>query len=121
MARVKVYAGAGPAERAGRGLFAEALMARLPDLPVEEEGRLGDPALRENFVERVFAYQRLRRLFDGRWSVGDLVRFHTAHKLTLMAHSTVAYRDLGRLVANARTVGAPRSRDGGTARRSWRR
>ena len=104
MARVKVYAGAGPAERAGRGLFAEALMARLPDLPVEEEGRLGDPALRENFVERVFAYQRLRRLFDGRWALGDLVRFHTAHKLTLMAHSTVAYRDLGRLVANARTA-----------------
>ena len=104
MARVKVYAGEGPAERAGRGLFAEALMARLPDLPVEEEGRLGDPALRENFVERVFAYQRLRQLFDGRWSVGDLVRFHTAHKLTLMAHSTAAYRELGRLVANARAT-----------------
>jgi len=104
MARVKVYAGEGPAERAGRGLFAEALMARLPDLPVEEEGRLGDPALRENFVERVFAYQRLRQLFDGRWSVGDLVRFHTAHKLTLMAHSTAAYRELGRLVASARAT-----------------
>mgnify|MGYP000899921410 CR=1 FL=1 len=61
----------------------------------------------ENFVERVFAYQRLRRLFDangGKWSVGDLVKFHTAHKLTLMAHSPSAYRDLGRLVAGARAA-----------------
>jgi len=102
MERVKVYAGAGPAERAGRGLFADALMARLPNLPVEEEGRLSDPRLRENFVERVFAYQRLRRLFEDRWSVGDLVAFHTAHKLTLMAHAPTAYRELGRLVAAAR-------------------
>lgn len=106
MERVKVYAGSGPAERAGRGLFAEALMARLPNLPVEEEGRLSDPRLRENFVERVFAYQRLGRLFEARWSVGDLVAFHTAHKLTLMAHDPAAYRELGRLVASAR--GRPR-------------
>lgn len=102
MDRVKVYAATGPAERAGRGIFAEALLARCPTLPVEEEGRLGDPRLRDNFVERVFAYQRLRRLFDDRWSVGDLVRFHTAHKLTLMAHSPSAYRELGQLVAGAR-------------------
>ncbi len=101
MERVKVYGTSGPAERAGRGLFAEALLKRLPSLPVEEEGRLSDPRLRDNFVERVFAYQRLRRLFGDRWSVGDLVRFHTAHKLTLMAHSPSAYRDLGRLVAGA--------------------
>lgn len=111
MERVKVYGAGGPAERAGRGLFAEALMARFPNLPVEEEGRLGDPRLRDNFVERVFAYQRLRRLFDadgGRWTVGDLVRFHTAHKLTLMAHAPEAYRELGRLVAGAK--GLPRKR-----------
>jgi uncharacterized protein YbgA (DUF1722 family) len=101
MNRVKVYSPGGMSERAGRGLFAEALIARMPSLPVEEEGRLSDPPLRENFIERVFAYQRLRRLFEGAWSVGDLVAFHTAHKLTLMAHSPVAYRDLGRLVANA--------------------
>jgi uncharacterized protein YbgA (DUF1722 family) len=104
MERVKVYPEKGPGERGGRGVFAAVLMARLPNLPVEEEGRLSDPQLRENFVERVFAHQRLRQLFDRRdprWSVGDLVRFHTAHKLTLMAHSPVAYRDLGRLVANA--------------------
>lgn len=101
MERVKVYADRGPAEKAGRGLFADALLTRLPNLPVEEEGRLSDPHLRENFVERVFAYQRLRRLFGQRWSVGDLVKFHTAHKLTLMAHSPSSYRVLGRLVAGA--------------------
>lgn len=98
--RVKVYGGP-VAVRAGRGLFAEALLARFPNLPVEEEGRLSDPRLRENFVERVFAYGRLRRLFGGRWSAGGLVAFHTAHKLTLMAHSPQAYRELGRLVAVA--------------------
>jgi uncharacterized protein YbgA (DUF1722 family)/uncharacterized protein YbbK (DUF523 family) len=103
MERVKVYpAAGGVGERSGRGLFAAALMARFPTLPVEEEGRLGDPRLRENFVERVFAYRRLRTLFGGRWSVGDLVEFHTAHKLTLMAHSPSAYQALGRLVAAAR-------------------
>jgi len=106
MERVRVYAPSGPPERAGRGLFAEALMARFPTLPVEEEGRLSDPVLRENFVERVFAYRRLRQLFEGRWTMGDLVRFHTAHKLTLMAHSPSAYRRLGRLVAEAQ--GRPR-------------
>jgi uncharacterized protein YbgA (DUF1722 family)/uncharacterized protein YbbK (DUF523 family) len=99
MERVKVYTSAGRCERAGRGLFAEALMSRLPNLPVEEEGRLGDPGLRENFIERVFAYGRLRALFGRRWSDGEVVRFHTAHKLTLMAHSPSAYRALGRLVA----------------------
>lgn len=102
MERVKVYTASGQAQRAGRGLFAEALMSRLPDLPVEEEGRLGDPRLRENFVERVFAFQRLRRLFDARWTVGQVVQFHTAHKLTLMAHSPSAYRALGQLVASAK-------------------
>ena len=106
MERVKVYGAASGAERGGRGLFAEALMARLPSLPVEEEGRLADPRLRENFVERVFAYRRLRALFDRRWSEGDLVRFHTIHKLTLMAHSPAAYQELGRLVA--RHAGRPR-------------
>jgi uncharacterized protein YbgA (DUF1722 family)/uncharacterized protein YbbK (DUF523 family) len=104
MERVKVYTPEGPGERGGRGLFAEALMARLPNLPVEEEGRLGDPRLRENFVERVFAYRRLRRLFAGRWTVGDVVAFHTAHKLTLMAHSPVAYREIGQLVARAKQM-----------------
>jgi uncharacterized protein YbbK (DUF523 family) len=70
MERVNVYTSDGAAEPAGRGLFAEMLIARMPDLPVEEEGRLSDLRLRETFVERVFAYQRLRTLSDERRSVG---------------------------------------------------
>jgi uncharacterized protein YbgA (DUF1722 family) len=83
------------------GVFAEALLTRFRDLPVEEEGRLLDPRLRENFIERVFAYRRLRDLFESPWTVADLVRFHTAHELVLMAHSLPAYARLGRLVARA--------------------
>ena len=94
----------GMAEKSGRGMFAASLLERFPALPVEEEGRLSDPRLRENFVERVFAYWRLRGLFGGRWNLGALVAFHTAHKLILMAHSAEAYRRLGRLVAGARDV-----------------
>ena len=71
-------------------------------MPVEEEGRLSDPRLRDNFIERLFAYRRLRDLFESRWTVGDLVQFHTVHKLVLLAHSTSAYADLGRLVARAK-------------------
>ncbi len=77
MERVKVY-GDGMPTKSGRGVFAEALLARLPNLPVEEEGRLCDPRLRDNFVERVFAYHRLRQFFSGRWTVGGLVAFADA-------------------------------------------
>ncbi|MDE3156245.1 MAG: DUF1722 domain-containing protein [Acidobacteriota bacterium] len=101
MERVKIYGAHGMPARQGRGLFASALLARLPDLPVEEEGRLSDPRLRENFIERIFAYRRLRDLFGGRWTVGALVAFHTRHKLVLMAHAPRAYQDLGRFVAGA--------------------
>ena len=104
MTRVKVYGGKGPAAKTGVGVFAGALLARFPHLPVEEEGRLNDPRLRENFIERVFAFRRLRDLFGSRWTVGDLVRFHTAHKLVLLAHSTQAYTRLGRIVAGAKGV-----------------
>jgi uncharacterized protein YbgA (DUF1722 family)/uncharacterized protein YbbK (DUF523 family) len=104
MERVKVHAGAGAGTRDGRGLFAEALLERFPHLPVEEEGRLGDARLRENFVVRLFAYRRLRRLFASRWNAGKLVVFHTAHKLLLLAHVPAAYSRLGRLVADARSV-----------------
>ena len=90
MERVKVY-GDGMPTKSGRGLFAEALLARFPNLPVEEEGRLCDPHLRDNFVERVFAYHRLRRFFSGRWTIGGLVAFHTAHKLQLMAHAPKSF------------------------------
>jgi uncharacterized protein YbgA (DUF1722 family) len=91
-------------DRSGAGLFAAALRARFPSLPLEEEGRLSDPRLRENFVQRVFAYRRLRTLFASRWTIGDLVRFHTAHKLVLLAHHPPAYGSLGRLVAGAKAL-----------------
>ena len=101
MERVKVFGRSGMPERNGRGLFADALLRRFPNLPVEEEGRLSDPRLRENFIERVFAYQRLRRCFAGRWTIAGLVRFHTAQKMSLLSHSTSGYNELGRLVAAA--------------------
>jgi uncharacterized protein YbgA (DUF1722 family)/uncharacterized protein YbbK (DUF523 family) len=104
MERVRVFDSHGVPAKSGRGLFAEALLAHFPNLPVEEEGRLYDPRLRENFIERVFAYRRLRTLFAGRWRLGDLVAFHTAHKLLLMAHSPRAYADLGRLVAGGKSL-----------------
>ena len=106
MEQVKVHGGKGAPSTVGRGLFAEALLERFPHLPVEEEGRLQDSRLRENFVERVFAYRRLRDLFSKRWTVGELVSFHAAHELVLLAHSRTTYRELGRLVAKAK--GMPR-------------
>ena len=107
MARVKVYPenGGSPA-RDGRGLFAEELIRQMPNLPIEEEGRLFDRRLRENFVERLFAYRRLKTRFAAGWRLADLVGFHSAHKLLLMAHSPAAYASLGRLVAAAK--GQPR-------------
>ena len=93
-----------PCARDGSGLFARALRDRLPNLPVEEEGRLNDPLLRDSFVNRVFAYRRLKNLFASRWSHGALVRFHTAHKMSLLAHSTTAYQELGRLVAGGKQL-----------------
>lgn len=104
MERVRVYGSSGMPTRDGSGLFAAALMRRYPNLPVEEEGRLNDPHLRENFVERVFTYRRVRAFFSSRWTLAGLVRFHTAHKLTLMAHSPKAYGELGRFVADAKRM-----------------
>ena len=104
MQRVRVYDGNGVPAKSGRGVFAEALLARMPFLPVEEEGRLGDPHLRENFVERVFAYRRVRGFLDARFTQGDLVRFHSGEKLLLLAHEPAAYTALGRLVAGAKAL-----------------
>jgi uncharacterized protein YbgA (DUF1722 family)/uncharacterized protein YbbK (DUF523 family) len=111
MERVKTYSDEARPRRDGRGLLATALIERMPLLPVEEEGRLSDPVLRENFIERVFAYRRLRDVFRSRWSVGALVAFHTAHKMSLLAHSTTAYNELGRLVASAQKVPRTELRD----------
>jgi len=102
MERVKVYADRGAPRRDGVGVFAAALAERHPLLPIEEEGRMCDMDLRENFIERVFAYHRLKSFFAARWSVGGLVAFQAAHKLQLMAHSPKGARELGQLVARAK-------------------
>ncbi len=97
--RVKVHPGKGMPARGGRGLFAAAFAAAHPLVPVEEEGRLVDARLRDNFVERIFAYRRARDVFTGRWSRGAVVAFHSREKYLLMAHSPKHYQELGRLVA----------------------
>jgi uncharacterized protein YbgA (DUF1722 family)/uncharacterized protein YbbK (DUF523 family) len=102
MERVRLFDAKGVPAKSGRGLFAEVLLSHFPNLPVEEEGRLSDPRLRENFIERVFAYHRLLNFFASPWKMGDLVAFHTAQKLLLMAHSPQAYAELGKLVADAK-------------------
>ena len=102
MARVRIYEENGMPGRSGPGLFSAHVMERWPILPVEEEGRLRDARLRDNFVERVFAYRRLKSLFEDDWTLGDLVAFHSAHKLTLLSHSQTAYRELGRIVAGGK-------------------
>jgi uncharacterized protein YbgA (DUF1722 family)/uncharacterized protein YbbK (DUF523 family) len=107
MERVKLYGKKGVPTKDGRGLFAATLIELMPHLPLEEDGRLNDPRLRENFIERVFAYRRLRTLFQGRWRIGQLVEFHTREKMLLLAHDRPAYQQLGKLVAGAK--GVPRA------------
>jgi len=101
--RLRVYPGGRGTTptRAGAGIFAKALVEALPDLPVEEEGRLHDMPLRENFIERVFAHRRWAEFLAGRPRARDLVAFHAAEKMTLLAHSPSAQRELGRIVARA--------------------
>jgi uncharacterized protein YbgA (DUF1722 family)/uncharacterized protein YbbK (DUF523 family) len=101
MERVKVYDDDGnrPPEAAGSGAFAAALMRSDPLLPVEEEGRLNDPVLRENFVTRVIIYAQWRALLEAGLSAGALVEFHTRHKYLLMAHQRDLYQAMGQLVA----------------------
>jgi len=89
------------ADHAGRGLYADRVLARFPLLAAEEEGRLNDAGLREEFVERIFAAARLRSLMDGSWEPRDLVAFHARHKLQLLAHDPGRYRAAGRVVAAA--------------------
>ncbi len=107
MERVKLYDStdaASACRRDGVGIFAAELMRQRPTLPVEEEGRLNDARLRDNFIERVFAFHRLQRLWRSPWKLRDLIAFHTNEKMALLAHSTVGYRELGRLVAAAKGV-----------------
>ena len=101
MERVKIYTESGGATgKTGSGIWAGMFMARFPLLPVEDEGRLHDPVLRENFIERVFVFRRWRDMLAENRTVAGLVEFHTRHKLLVMSHSVERYRELGRLVAN---------------------
>jgi uncharacterized protein YbgA (DUF1722 family)/uncharacterized protein YbbK (DUF523 family) len=99
LAWMKVYIKPGRVSKTGVGIFARALMERFPHLPIEEEGRLIDRRFRENFIVRVFAYHRLRQLFNRRFSRRDMIAFHTVHKYLLLAHSPKHYRGMGKLVA----------------------
>jgi uncharacterized protein YbgA (DUF1722 family)/uncharacterized protein YbbK (DUF523 family) len=104
MERVKVYGGGdGIPARTGSGVFTRMFMDRFPRIPVEEEGRLTDPVLREMFVERVFCLRRFRDLLARPLSRGALVDFHTDHKLLLLSHDRGHYEEMGRLVAGAKT------------------
>jgi uncharacterized protein YbgA (DUF1722 family)/uncharacterized protein YbbK (DUF523 family) len=109
--RVRVWGGKAMPSYDGRGLFAAALTSALPLLPVEEEGRLRDPGLRESFVERVFAHRRLTALFTGRWRAADVIAFHSREKLLLLAHDPPGYTALGRLVARQRALGREELRE----------
>jgi uncharacterized protein YbgA (DUF1722 family)/uncharacterized protein YbbK (DUF523 family) len=102
--RVKVYNDKGQPVKSGRGVFAAAFTARFPRIPVEDEGRLNDPMLRENFIERVFALKRWREALTKKRTTGNLVEFHTREKLLLMAHSPKHYREMGRLVASGKQI-----------------
>lgn len=104
MERVKVYGEGGIPAKVGAGMFTKAFMDRFPLIPVEEEGRLQDPVLREMFVERVFTLRRLRdRIRQGK-SRGNLVEFHTDHKLLILTHGRSRYAEMGKLVARAKEL-----------------
>ncbi len=101
--RVKVRTSAGVV-RKGRGVYAAALLEACPHLPAEEEGRLNDPVLRENFVSRLYAWQRWLELRDAGLTAERLLDFHARHKYLVMAHSQAAYQRLGRLLSQLRGV-----------------
>ncbi len=108
MERVKVINDKGMPVKTGRGLFAGIFMDHFPRIPVEEEGRLHDPKLRENFIERIFALKRWRELLARERTVGKLVDFHTSEKLLIRSHSEKHYRAMGKLVARGKEVPAER-------------
>ncbi|MCU4674630.1 DUF523 and DUF1722 domain-containing protein [Catenovulum sp. 2E275] len=101
MERMKVYDEEGNLQhRKGVGLFAKTLMQMHPNLPVEEDGRLNDAALRENFISRIFVHANWHQTVAQSDQIKDLIAFHSNHKYQIMAHSYQAYKNLGKLVAN---------------------
>ncbi len=102
MERVKVYSEQGNSLKSdGVGLFAEQIMKHNPLLPCEENGRLNDPLLRENFVARVYAYNHWQQLVRSGLTKHKLMTFHSQYKYTVMSHDLVACKRLGQLLAKA--------------------
>jgi len=99
MERITVYNDKNFPDKSGVGIFAHELMRQYPDLPVEEEGRLNDANLRENFIERVFTYYRWKEMVNQGLTVSALMNFHKTHKFILLAHDEVTYRELGPMIA----------------------
>jgi len=104
MDRVKVYDQNGVPAKIGVGMFARAFMEHFPLLPVEEEGRINDPKIRENFIERIFALKRWREAIEEKKSVKSLIDFHTQHKLLILSHNPKHHQIMGKLVAKAKEV-----------------
>jgi uncharacterized protein YbgA (DUF1722 family)/uncharacterized protein YbbK (DUF523 family) len=104
MRGVKIHSDAGILSATGSGIFAHVFMKQFPLLPIEDEGRLYDPVLRENFIERVFVYRRWQEYIKKDSSYGGLIAFHTDHKYLIMAHSQKHYTVLGRMVAVGKNV-----------------
>ena len=99
MIRVKVYNDKGMPHKVGVGIFARAFMNHFPSIPVEDDGRLNNPQIRENFIQQIFTMKRWREIDTGRANMGKLVDFHTRNKLLLLSHSQKHYRMMGKLVA----------------------
>jgi uncharacterized protein YbgA (DUF1722 family)/uncharacterized protein YbbK (DUF523 family) len=108
MERVKVYNEKGMPEKRGVGMFAKVFMERFPLIPVEEEGRLHDIHLRENFIERIFTLKRWRELLAEKRELRNLVKFHTRHKFLILSHSEKHYRMMGKLVAAGKAMSIER-------------
>jgi uncharacterized protein YbgA (DUF1722 family)/uncharacterized protein YbbK (DUF523 family) len=104
MERVKVYDDKGVPRKIGVGVFARVFMEHFPLIPVEEDGRLHDPTLRENFIDRIFTYRRYREIMEKKKRIRSLVDFHTRNKLLLMAHSPKHLKQMGYLVAHVREL-----------------
>ncbi|OKY76054.1 MAG: hypothetical protein BM485_05280 [Desulfobulbaceae bacterium DB1] len=102
MERVRVYGEGASVHHNGVGIFARAFMDHFPLLPVEDDGRLNDIGLRENFIETIFVCRRLREVQAEGKTLGGLVSFHSDHKLQIMAHSVKHYQTMGRLVAEGK-------------------
>jgi uncharacterized protein YbgA (DUF1722 family)/uncharacterized protein YbbK (DUF523 family) len=104
MERVRVYEENGMPVKKGIGIFARIFMEHFPLLPVEDEGRLHDPKVRENFIERIFALKRWREVLTKKENRGNLVDFHTKHKLLILSHSPKHHQVMGRLLAQAKNL-----------------